>query len=194
MIRVRVDRVRLHRAVTDVSCAALWAAVAAVGLVQSARGTPLPQSASNPSQEPVYKYDTHGIRLEGRLIERTFLGPPGFGETPAQDVREKVLVLVLPRAISVEPAERAQPEDVAKHIRQIQLLILPQERKDSARKLLGKNVVVTGILNEATAPSEHLKVSMTVETFALKDSTEGGRPWKPGGNLGTGTCEEIDER
>lgn len=146
------------------------ALLAAFVLIQSVSGAAAPQSASNPSQEPVYKYDTHGIKLEGRLIERTFFGPPGFGETPALDARETVLVLALPRPITVQPTQHAQPEDIAKHVREVQLLILPRQRKDSVRKLLGKSVVMTGTLNEATAPSEHLKVSMTVETFTEKDS------------------------
>ncbi len=115
--------------------------------------------------ESVYKYDTRGIKLEGHLIERTFFGPPGFGETPAKDARERVLVLKLNTPITVEPVKIVDPEDIARHIAEVQLFFLPRNRATEARKLLGKTVVVVGTMNEATAPSEHLKVSMSVETI-----------------------------
>ncbi len=49
-----------------------------------------------------YRYDTPGIRLEGILTERKVYGPPGYGETPAKDECNTILVLKLPHAINVE--------------------------------------------------------------------------------------------
>jgi hypothetical protein len=132
------------------------------------RGVPLSQSSNVNTAEPAYKYDTPGVKLEGRLIERTFFGPPGFGETPAHDAREKVLVLRLKKPITVAPVKNPEEEDVARHVEEVQLFFIPRTKGDEARKLLEKTVIAVGTLNAPTAPSEHLKVSMTVNTLYPK--------------------------
>jgi hypothetical protein len=62
-------------------------------------------------EEAVYKCDTPGIRLEGTLIARMFYGPPGFGETPAKDLHDRVLVLKLAKPITVCTYRRCRGEE-----------------------------------------------------------------------------------
>ena len=50
--------------------------------------------------------------LEGMLTQRTFYGPPGFGETPAKDAREKVYLLKLGRLVTMTPIRRSEGENV----------------------------------------------------------------------------------
>jgi hypothetical protein len=54
------------------------------------------KTANMATRQESYKYDTAGVRLEGRLIERKVYGPPGYGETPAKDQRSSIFVLKLP--------------------------------------------------------------------------------------------------
>lgn len=120
-------------------------------------------------QELHYKCDTEGVRLEGTLTERTFYGPPGFGETPKKDLRDKVLVLKLTKPITVEPTENAEAKgstslNTLRHVHQIQLF-LDSAQTAEGRKLAGKTVVVAGTLEEATAPRQYTDVSMDVKTI-----------------------------
>jgi hypothetical protein len=127
------------------------------------------QQTSGRLEERVYKCSTAGIKLEGTLIERMFYGPPGFGETPAKDARDRVTVLRLMHPITVEPIKGADTNsstclNTIKHVRQVQLF--PNSAQTSAaRKLSGRSVVAAGSLDEATAPRQYTKVTMDVTTI-----------------------------
>jgi hypothetical protein len=131
------------------------------------------QKAENGSEHEVsYRYDTPGVRLEGTLIERKAYGPPGYGETPAQDVRTAILVLKLAHPISVEPVANADASktanlDPAKNIREVQLFI-GQSRAADARKLIGRAITATGTLNESITASQYTKVWLQVNTLEPK--------------------------
>jgi hypothetical protein len=122
------------------------------------------------AKEAIYKCDTPGIQLEGMLTQRTFYGPPGFGETPAKDAREKVYLLKLGRAVTMNPIDDPKAKTcwaAFPHVREVQLFI-PAESKMDASKLLGKAVLATGTIRESDAPSEHTKVTMDVKTLQAK--------------------------
>lgn len=117
-----------------------------------------------------YHYDIEGVRLEGTLTERKVYGPPGYGETPAKDERATIFVLRLPHAISVEPLADAKAKDspnldIARDVREVQLFIGRSHVAD-ARKLVAQNVVATGVLNEAVAPSQYTKVWLDTKTLS----------------------------
>lgn len=119
-----------------------------------------------------YHYDLPDMRLEGTLNERKVYGPPGYGETPAKDERTTILILKLPNAITVEPLADAKGKDspsldTARHIHEIQLFI-GRSRIAETRKLLGKEVVAVGTLNEAVAPSQYTKVWLDTRTLTAK--------------------------
>jgi hypothetical protein len=133
------------------------------------------QSSNTSTPERTFKFDTPGVKLEGTLSERVFYGPPGFGETPDKDAREKVLILTLEKPITVVPVENAKPKvtsslSTLRNVRGVQLFIFPSAKREEARKLIGKTIVAIGTLNEATAPSEHLKVSMDVGSLGPKQA------------------------
>ena len=122
------------------------------------------------AKEAIYKCDTPGIQLEGVLTQRTFYGPPGFGETPAKDAREKVYLLKLGRPVTMTPIDDPKAKtcyDAFPHVREVQLFI-PPESKINASGLLGKALVATGTIRESDAPSEHTKVTMDVTTLQAK--------------------------
>lgn len=130
-------------------------------------------STGGHDQEAHIKCDTPGVQLEGTLTARTFYGPPGFGETPAQDARERVLILKLSRPITVNPmndgkAHKGSCWGSFPHLAAVQLFIFPKARLANARKLAGKKVVVVGMLREGDGPSEHTKVIMEVNAVDPK--------------------------
>lgn len=113
----------------------------------------------------------HRGRLLGVLTARTFYGPPGFGETPAKDTREKALILKLSKPITVDPIDDVKARSCFgdfPHLATVQLFIFPEEKAADARKLVGKEVVATGTLREGDAPSEHTKVIMEVKAVDPK--------------------------
>ncbi len=119
-------------------------------------------------------FDTPGTRLEGTLTWRTFYGPPGFGETPAQDARERVLVLQLRVPITVVPVKDAEARnspnlDVKHHVLHVQLFV-PDEQAALARKLVRKKVVAVGTLDEALAPGQHTDATMDVQVLAAESN------------------------
>jgi hypothetical protein len=130
------------------------------------------KTIDKPNHAPSYHYDVEGIQLEGMLGELKVYGPPGFGETPDQDERATILILKLPRAITVEPLAHAKAKDspnlaTARNIHEVQLFV-GRSQTAEARKLLGKNVVVVGTLNEAVAPSQYTKVWLDTKTLSPK--------------------------
>jgi hypothetical protein len=130
------------------------------------------ESIDKPNPAPSYHYDVEGIQLEGMLGERKVYGPPGFGETPAKDERATILILRLPRGITVEPLAHSKAKDspnldTARNIHEVQLFV-GRSQTAAARKLLGKNVVVVGTLNEAVAPSQYTKVWLDTKTLSPK--------------------------
>jgi len=120
-------------------------------------------------QEASYRYDTAGVTLHGTLIQRRVHGPPGYGETPAQDAHETILILKLPHPISVKPAANAEANgspnlDPAKNVREVQLH-MNRPQAVHARRLLGRKVTATGTLNESITAVQRTKVWLEVKTL-----------------------------
>ena len=149
-------------------------AVAASAFFLGHPGTCVAQQNTISGQQPEshYKCDTQGVQLEGLLTSRTFYGPPGFGETPAKDAREKTFILKLPKPITVDPIENVDAHKGScfgnfPHVREVQLFV-PQAKATETRKLVGKRVVSVGTLREGDAPGEHTEVIMEVTTVDPK--------------------------
>lgn len=105
-------------------------------------------------------------------MERKVYGPPGYGETPAQDAHTTILVLKLPHPISVEPVPNADASktanlDPAKNVQEVQLFV-SQSRAADARKLVGQMITATGTLNESITASQYTKVWLQVNTLEPK--------------------------
>ena len=135
------------------------------GACTAQKGTPTGAAA-------LYRYDTAGVRLEGILIERNVYGPPGYGETPAKDERDTILVLKLSTRIAVQPTANAEASgsaslDMVKDVHEVQLYMRRPQVAD-ARKLLGGVDVAVGALNEAAAPSQYTKVWLDTQSVNSK--------------------------
>jgi hypothetical protein len=107
-------------------------------------------------------------KLEGKLEDRTFYGPPGLGK----DTHERAFLLDLTSPITVEPSEGATANNSScsrtfRHVHQVQLFF-DASKNSEVEKLLGKVVVADGLLDEAHLPSQHTDVIMDVETLSAK--------------------------
>jgi hypothetical protein len=121
-------------------------------------------------REPRDEYDTPGVQLEGKLEKRKVYGPPGYGETPAQDERSIIIILKLLHPITVGPvsvaAARNNPNaETFKHVHEIQLFI-PRESTSDVDRMVGGMVVASGVLNQHVAPSNYTDVWMAVKTVS----------------------------
>ena len=120
-------------------------------------------------QRSSYRYDTAGITLHGTLIERKVYGPPSYGETPAKDAHETILVLKLPQPISVELARNAEASgspnlDSVKNVREVQLYMRRPQAVE-ARKLLRRQVTAIGTLKESITAVQRRKVWLDVRSL-----------------------------
>lgn len=111
------------------------------------------------------------VRLEGKLSERTFYGPPGVG-TPAKEPYEKLFLLNLMSPITVEPVDGAPSvmsscSKTFQHVRQVQLFF-DSAKSAEMETMVGKVIVVFGLLDEAHLPSQHTDIIMDVETLSAK--------------------------
>ena len=121
-------------------------------------------------QKASYRYDTAGVTLHGTLTQRRVHGPPGYGETPAQNAHENILILKLPHPISVKPAANAEANgspnlDPAENVREVQLH-MNRPQAVYARRLLGRKVTATGTLNESITAVQRTKVWLEVKTLS----------------------------
>lgn len=113
-------------------------------------------------------YEPAVVELKGRLIVRTYFGPPNFGENPRTDSKERTRILVLDRPINVRgrPDSDARINDTSvRNVREVQL-VFPK----NAGSLIGKRVVVTGTLFHWFTGHHHKEVLVQVTSLRLVSS------------------------
>ncbi len=101
------------------------------------------------------------VVAQGRIRKEVHAGPPGYGETPDQDERDTILVLVLPGPIPV-CADPAHGDTVAVvHASALQLVYVPR----NALEHLGEAVTVYGRLEEAVFGWHFTSVVLHVDSI-----------------------------
>ena len=121
-------------------------------------------------QRREFNYATQTVKLTGRLVYKTFYGPPNYGETPESDSRETQPILILDSTIYVTGKNNSHDDRPDEYVREITLVGQP-ENEDMVRLLASKpfsrkRVVVQGSLFHAHARHHHTKVLM--ETYTIK--------------------------
>jgi hypothetical protein len=147
----------------------LFAAVACVlFLVHPAICAAQNKAPTRSEPKPSWKYDTPGTQLKGMLIECKVYGPPGYGETPARDLRTSILILKLSQPVTVEPVSPTATNnpngDTFKHVLKVKFFV-SRSQAASARALVGRMVTATGTLNESITASQYTNVWLDVSAL-----------------------------
>jgi len=121
------------------------------------------------------------ITMTGALRQLHGYGPPGWGETRKIDSRFTYLVIKLAKPVNI-PCTSERPEWKLVECRSTKELELffssdsADELELKAKKLIGRKVLVTGMLQRQIAPAE--MTAIYIEVTAIQTSTGG-----PTGNL-----------
>lgn len=122
--------------------------------------TPTPET-------PVWlDYEPAVVELEGRLIIKTYYGPPNFGEDPETDSKETGTYLELKDPVNV----RGKADDIidgrsVENVKVVQLV-----RSEPHQKMIGKTVRVKGTLFGAHTGHHHTDVLMSVQEIVLVET------------------------
>jgi hypothetical protein len=114
-------------------------------------------------------YEPTVEKIIGRIISRTFPGPPEYESIKRGDEPDTYWFLALPRPVCVDGGD---PEEVLidrpQHgIRRIQLVFSSEHAYVKYKHLLGKRVVATGMLYGSFTIHHKTPVLLEVNTLAL---------------------------
>jgi Domain of unknown function (DUF4431) len=107
------------------------------------------------------------VTLSGKLIERTFWGPPDWGDHPDTDTLEDAWILVLdtPICVLADPANSNNNQSEY-NVVVVQLAVLDPGPNNIALKrvahMVGRHVTVTGVLNHAVTGHNRTPVQLAV--------------------------------
>lgn len=125
--------------------------------------------ALGPAQRREFSYATQAVKLTGRLVYKTFYGPPNFGESPKTDSREIQPVLVLDSKVLVTGRGNSHNDSPDETVSEITLVAQPENdgmvRLLASKPFSRKRVVVQGSLFHAETRHHHTKVLMEVYTI-----------------------------
>ena len=147
-----------------------------VGALALAVSIPALRHAS--AQTAPLHYGDPAVVLVGTLSVEQFYGPPGFGETPDKDAKERPFILNLESPVDVKAGKDEQAETAVK---KLTLVFDPDEL--SLKPFLGKKVRVEGVLFHSFSGHHHTAVLIEVSKIRpqatdgrLRDAPNGLRP------------------
>ena len=110
-------------------------------------------------------YEPVAVALHGKLIRKTFAGPPNYTDIRKGDQAETFWLLNLDSPICVhEDASEPELNPSQKNVRSVQL-VLDQGDYERLKALLGKRVVAAGSLFGAHTGHHHTAVLLTVTSL-----------------------------
>ncbi len=117
-------------------------------------------AVAKPIEDSIYLSEPTQSTLHGRLIQKLFYGPPGFGETPKEDAHYIFFVLVLNKPITYFPDPKStfdmEYSSRIDHIDSIQ--IIAQRTNPKLFSHVGQPVTISGTLHFSVLPSEFTPV------------------------------------
>lgn len=105
----------------------------------------------------------HCRTLHGVLTEEASFGPPGYGETPEQDMPLKLMILRLETPQSLAYEVPGGPVRVAMNVTRVGIHSLNDAVWRRVKELNGKRVEITGCLEEPVRPSERTETVMWID-------------------------------
>jgi hypothetical protein len=106
------------------------------------------------------KYDDKTVSVRGKVIVRTFFGPPGYGEDPKTDSRERQALLKLDHPICVDASSNEEFEVAETNQKEITLV---PAGSFSMSSYIGKRVTVKGSLFHAETGHHHTMILIQLE-------------------------------
>jgi hypothetical protein len=100
--------------------------------------------------------------LKGKLVKRTFAGPPNYQGISKGDQLETVWVLALAKALCVRTLPTDVENEAADNIREIQLVFVDRPSYKQIQLLSYKTVIVAGSLFFGQSGHHHTKVLLDV--------------------------------
>jgi hypothetical protein len=124
----------------------------------------LQTGASQPAfRRRVLRYEPEKVTLKGKVVSRTFYGPPNYGENPKTDSRESQYILILDSAVDVlvgsDPTDQTE-----RNVRRV-TLVVNDFAAHPVRPLLGRHVLIEGTLFHAITGHHHTRVLITVSSI-----------------------------
>ena len=112
-------------------------------------------------------YEPTVVELTGKLVRKTFAGPPNYQDIHKGDAPETIWLLKLDSPICVDQ-DSSQPDlnTSQKNVRSVQL-VLNNESHERAKSLSGQRVQVAGTLFAAITGHHHTPVLLTVTYLDL---------------------------
>ena len=113
-------------------------------------------------------YDDPSVTLSGTSFSRIYFGPPGYGETPAQDRREGAALLLLDAPICVKASPNPELDNNAYEGNVIVIQLAAVHIKpELLEKALGQRVTVRGSLFHSLTGHHRTPVLMDVYSVQI---------------------------
>lgn len=110
-----------------------------------------------------FHYDSERVRLLGKLEIRTYYGPPGYGESPRSDRRERQAILLLAKPICVVGGvDKTYPSTS----NESEVTLVPTRNQNLA-KYRNKTVEVSGTLFGAHTGHHRTPVLIDMDTISI---------------------------
>lgn len=114
-------------------------------------------TSTSEAQRKEFNYETGNVTVTGRIVFRTFYGPPNYGENPKTDSRETQAILLLDSPIDVIGTSTDDFNVTERGVKELTLVW-----DQPLRPLRGKRVIAQGSLFHAHTGHHHTKVLMSV--------------------------------
>jgi hypothetical protein len=111
--------------------------------------------------ETCLRYEPAGVEVSGKVVLRTFFGPPNYGENPGTDTRETQGLLELDSAICTTSSGSKDPNAEDERDQRVVTLIPTLSGLDLAA-YAGERVRVKGSLSHAQTGHHRTPLLMTV--------------------------------
>ena len=141
----------------------------------------LPLVAPPCAQRPIVEPTDRAVALAGTLRMVHGYGPPGYGEDPNKDVKVSYLALSLAFSVTtVCTPQLPELQDIQCGATGVLRLVFPTNKeaadlKKKAPALVGKRVLVTGVLHRQESMADYTRVYMNVvEVSAIPPEADSG--------------------
>jgi hypothetical protein len=109
----------------------------------------------------------HPVQLTGKVVKKTFPGPPNYESVEKGDAPEVAWILNLDKSVCVKARAGDDFDVEVSHLRDLQLVLGNNNYYQRAKELLSRKIIVTGVLFGAHTGHHHTPVLMDVKNLQL---------------------------